>query len=168
MKHGLTMIVLLIAQVIVWSYFNLSQYVLLTFLPAMVLCLPVRMGTVKTLLIAAAASLAIDFLTHGILGLTCAAVLPVAFCRRFVISLVFGEELIEREEDLSFRRQGFFKMNLAVIICTALFLLVYIWLDGAGMRSLAFNGIRFACSLVASSLVSLFIATMLTDEENHK
>ena len=168
MKHGLTMIVLLIAQVIVWSYFNLSQYVLLTFLPAMVLCLPVRMDAVKILIIAAAASLALDFLSHGILGLTCAAILPVALCRNLVVALVFGEELIEREEDLSFRRQGFFKMNLAVIICTALFLLVYIWLDGAGMRSLAFNGIRFGCSLAASLLVSIFVVSLLTDEKNSK
>lgn len=168
MRNGLTMLILLIAQILVWNYLNLSQFVLLTFLPVMVLCFPTGMGTVKLMFISAAASLALDFLTHGIPGLTCAAILPVAFCRRFVISIIFGEEVIEREECLSFRRQGFFKMFLAIIVCTALFLVVYLWLDGAGMRSLEFNGIRFAGSLAASSLVSALIASLLTGEENSK
>lgn len=162
----LTAAILLIAQTIIWNYFNLSQFVLLTFLPAMILCLPVRIGTVRALLLSFLMGFAVDFFASGVLGLTCAALLPVALCRRFIITIVYGEEMFARGENISFRRQGPFKMNLAVVIATAIFLIVYIWIDGAGMRPFWFNLVRFLSSLAVSSLCSLFIASLLTEDNN--
>ena len=168
MKNGnaFVIFVLLIAQVLIWNYFNLSQFVLLTYLPVMVLCLPVRISTTAALVGTFCVGLAVDFFTHGILGLTCSALLPVAFSRKFIISLVFGEELFARGESISLRRQGLMKMNLGIVLSTALFLIVYIWVDGAGMRPFWFNALRFICSLTASSIVSILIASLLTDGEN--
>lgn len=168
MKNGrpLIVLVLLVAQVLVWNYFNLSQFVLLTFLPTMVICLPARVNTTPALLITFLTGIAVDFFTHGILGLTCVALLPIAFGRKFIISLVFGEEIFSRGEGLSFRRQGFLKMSLAIVLSTALFMIIYVWVDGAGMRPFWFNALRFVCSLAASSFVSLFVASLLTEEES--
>lgn len=159
-------LLLLAAQILVWNYFNLSQFVLLTFLPVMILCLPVKVKTIPALLIAFAVGMAVDFFSSGILGMTCAALLPVAFCRRTIITLVYGEEVFSRGENISSRRQGPFKMTLGITMATALFMLVYIWIDGAGIRPFWFNLVRFFCSLIASVAVSLFVAGLLTDEDS--
>ena len=163
---GIIFLVLLVAQILVWNFFNLSQFVVLTFLPVMVICLPAKVNTTPALLITFLAGIGVDFFTHGILGLTCVALLPIALGRKFIISLVFGEELFSRGEGISFRRQGIVKMNLAIVLSTALFMIIYIWVDGAGMRPFWFNVLRFVCSLAASSLVSVFVASLLTEEES--
>ena len=161
----LTVLLLLAAQVVIWNYFNFSQFVLLTFLPVMILCLPIEVGSVSALFLAFFAGIAVDFFASGVMGLTSIALLPVAFSRKLVITLVFGEEVFSRGENLSVRRQGLFKMNLAIVMSTAVFLLVYIWADGAGTRPFWFNLARFISSLVVSSLSSIPVAAMLTEED---
>lgn len=161
----MTVIVLLLIQIVIWNYFNLSQFVLLTFLPVIVLCMPVRIGTIASLLFAFFSGFAVDFFASGVLGLTSAALLPVALCRKSIITLVFGEEIFSRGENISLRRQGLFKVNLGTVMASALFLIIYIWADGAGLRPFWFNSVRFLASLVASSIISIPVASLLTDEE---
>ena len=105
----LKFILLAVAQVVLWNYFNFSQYLLIAFLPALILCLPVGCGTIRAMIIAFVLGLAVDFLVSGQFGLTSFALVPVALLRRPVISLVFGSELFARGEDLSVRRQGWQK-----------------------------------------------------------
>lgn len=158
-------ILLLVAQVLIYNYFNLTQFVLLTFLPGIILFLPIETSTIKALVIAFVMGFAVDFFASGVIGLTIASLLPVALLRRPIITLVFGEELFSRGEDINLRRQGLFKANLGIVLGTAVFLLFYITVDGAGMRPFWFNLVRFVASLAASSLVSLFIAGLLTEED---
>lgn len=161
----ISVLIVLVVQIVIWNYLNLTQFVLLTFLPVMILCLPVGMNTVAILLLAFSAGLAVDFFANGVLGLTSIALLPVAICRRLVITLVFGEEVFSRGENISLKRQGLFKMNLATVLVTALFLIIYIWVDGAGVRPFWFNLVRFVSSLLASSLFSIPVAALLTEED---
>lgn len=158
-------VILLVAQVLICNYFNLSQFVMLTFLPVIILCMPVSAGTVRTLILSFLIGIAVDFFADGILGMTAAALLPVALLRRPIITLVFGEEVFARSENITMRRQGPFKMNIGIVLSTALFLLVYLHLDDAGLRPFWFNLARFTASLAASYLISLFIAALITDEE---
>jgi len=117
------------------------------------------------MLIAFVTGFFVDFFTHGILGLTICALLPVAFCREWIIRLVFGNEVFSRGEDVNIERQGIAKVSLASLIATALFFLIYIWVDGAGTRPMNFNIIRFVLSCVVSMLVSLYVIHILTSEE---
>ena len=39
-------ILLFLAQAALWNYFNFSQYLLVVFLPVMILCLPLEKGPV--------------------------------------------------------------------------------------------------------------------------
>ena len=34
-------LLLLLAQIVLWNYFNFTQYLFIAFLPAMILCLPI-------------------------------------------------------------------------------------------------------------------------------
>ena len=157
-------LLLFAAQLLLWNYFNFSQYVFIAFLPAMLLCLPVGQGSIRVMALAFVLGLAADFLVNGQLGLTSLALVPVAAVRRWVIQLVFGNELIARGEELSFRRQRLAKFVIAILMLTAVFLLVYLWVDSAGMYPLGFLAIKFAASLLASTALSLAVAYLLLEE----
>ena len=161
-------ILLFLAQAALWNYCNFSQYLLIAFLPAMVLCLPLSRGPVYTMAIAFVTGLAMDFLVTGQLGLTSLALVPVALLRRPVIALVFGSELFARGEELSFHRQGWLKFVPCVLLLTAVFLLVYVWADSAGTRPLWFNALKFGLSLVASSALGVFVAYLMLEESGER
>ena len=155
---------LLVAQLLLSTYANFSPYVIVTLLPVMVLCMPIRVSTYVALVVAFASGLTVDFLSEGLLGLNALALVPVAFARNAIIRLIFGEELFAREEDFSIHRSGFGKVAVAVFLSTALFLVVYVWADGAGTRPFVFNAIRFAASLAVSTALSFLVINLLAPD----
>ena len=161
-------ILLFLAQAALWNYGNFSQYLLIVFLPAMILCLPIERSPIYAMIVAFVTGLLMDFLVTGQLGMTSLALVPVALLRRPVIRLVFGSELFARGEDLSFHRQGWPKFVLAVLLLTALFLLVFLWVDSAGTRPLWFNVLKFALSLAVSSAVGVFVAYLMLEETGER
>ena len=161
-------LLLFVAQLLLWNYFNFSQYVFIAFLPVMLLCLPVGQGSIRVMVLAFVLGLAADFLVNGQLGLTSLALVPVAAVRRGVIQLVFGNELIARGEELSFRRQRLAKFVIAILMLTAVFLLVYLWVDSAGMYSLGFCAIKFGISLPVSSALSMAIAYLMLEQTGER
>ena len=165
-KAGFWMVYLLLAivQMLICNYFHLTPYVLLTILPVMVLCIPIRVSTVGAMCVAFATGLAVDLLSEGVLGLNVLALVPVAFARTSVIRLIFGAELFSRKEDFSIRKSGFGQVALAILLVQSLFLVVYIWADGAGTRPFLFNLIRFAASLAAGFLASILIVDTLAPD----
>lgn len=157
MKRGfwIAYILLLMAQLLLSNYFHVTPYIFLTILPVMVLCIPIRVGTVGAMLIACLSGLTIDFLSEGVIGLNALSLIPVAYARNGIIGLIFGPELFARKEDFSVGRCGFGKVAMALFLSLLIFLVIYIWADGAGTRPLWFNGLRLGASLVASFVVSL-------------
>ena len=151
-------------QLLICNYLNLSAWLTLSILPVMILCVPLRLPTFWTMLLAFAAGTVVDLLSEGLLGLNALALVPVAFVRKELIHLIFGGELFARKEDFSIRKNGFGKVALAIFLAQALFLAIYIWADGAGTRSFAFNALRFGISLVAGWGVSLLIVDILAPD----
>ena len=160
----LVYLLLMVVQMLICNYFNLTPYVMLSILPVMVLCMPLRVPTWLTMAIAFATASAVDLLSEGLLGLNALALVPVAFVRKEVIRLVFGGELFARKEDFSVHKNGFGEILLAILMVQALFLLVYIWADGAGTRPFTFEAIRFGASLAAGVVVSLMVVGVLAPD----
>ena len=121
----LVYLLLVVAQILICNYFHLTSFVMLSILPVLVLCIPIRIPLIR---------------------------------------LVFGEDLISRNEDFSVRKYGFGKVTLAILIVQSLFLAVYILADGAGTRPPAFNAIRFCASLLAGYLLSLILIDTLAPD----
>ena len=163
-RFFINFLLLLMVQICIANFFRLSQYVMLSILPAMILLIPIKRGTIPALFIAFATGVAVDLLSDGLLGLNIVALVPVAFCRIGIIRLIFGDEVFARKEDISIPRQGIWKMSFALILAQALFLAIYIWADGAGTRPLWFSGIRFAASLAGGYILSLLVAGILAPE----
>jgi len=166
MKRGfwIAYVLLLLAQLLMSNYFHVTPYIFLTILPVMVLCIPIRVGTAGAMFIACFSGLVIDFLSEGVLGLNALALIPVAFARNGIIGLIFGPELFARKEDFSVGRCGFGKVAVSLFLALLIFLVIYIWADGAGTRPLWFNGLRLAASLVASFVVSLLTLGVLAPD----
>lgn len=160
-------ITLVAGQVLIGNFLNLSQFVLLTFLPAIILCLPQSVGTPWALGIAFALGVVVDFFSGSVLGPTCVALLPVALLRFPLLRLVFGSEMFDRRENLSVKRHGLPGLLLVMLAANALFLLVYIIVDSAGTRPFWFNLVRFLVSLVLAVIVSLPLMSLLLDPENN-
>ena len=157
-------LLLVAVQMLICNYLNLSPYLTLSILPVLILCVLLRLPTFWTLLLAFVTGGAVDLLSEGLLGLNALALVPVAFVRKELIRLIFGGELFARKEDFSVRKNGFGKVALALFLVQALFLLVYIWADGAGTRTLAFNAIRFGVSLAAGWALSLLDIDILAPD----
>lgn len=168
MRTSLKYILLLIAQILLWNFFNFSQYVMIVFLPVMVLMMPVNRSVNITMILAFLSGLAVDFFADGQLGLTAASLLPVAFLRRPIIMFVFGNELFSRGENLSTRRQGWEKLILATALATAVFLLAYIIIDSAGTRAFWVDVVKFFASLAVSTFISFFVGDILSPENESK
>ena len=161
-------ILLLIAQILLGNFFNFSQFIMLSFLPVMVLMLPIRRSTIFCLIITFIMAVAVDFFADGQLGLTAAALLPVAALRRPVIMFVFGNELFSREENISPHRQGWEKILLATAICSAIFLAVYVIIDSAGTRAAWIDLVKFLLSTILSTLLSLPVSDLIGSESEAK
>ena len=157
-------LLLLLVQICIANFFRLSQYVMLSILPAMILLIPIRHGTTPALLMAFATGMAVDLLSDGLLGLNTLALVPVAFFRLGIIRLIFGDEIFARKEDISIPRQGIWKMSVAIFMVQSIFLIIYIWADGAGTRPLWFSLVRFAASLAGGYILSIFVARILAPE----
>lgn len=157
-------ILLVIAQVLLCEWFNLSAYVMLSILPAMALCIPTRYSTTVAMLIAFVTGLSVDFLAGGVMGLNILALVPVAAVRERVIRFIFGAEPIVRGDSFSIKKYGLEKVITAIVISQAIFLAVYILADGAAVRPMLFSLLRFLCSLAAGTFVSVFIVDILTEE----
>lgn len=156
--------ILVVAQLLISNYFHITQYILLTILPIMVLCIPLKVSTSVSMVIAFVTGIVVDLLSEGLLGLNALALVPVAFARKEMVRLIFGEELLSRGEDFSVRRSGLGQVVMAIALAQALFLFIYIWADSAGTRPFWFNFLRFICSLPAGVLVSLLTVDILAPD----
>ncbi len=156
---------LAVAQMVICNYLQLSPYAVVTILPAIVFCIPLRIGTSFCMIAAFATGLAVDWLSEGIIGLNAAAILPVALARKQIIRSFFGEDMIARGDSFSFRKNGFQKVAIAQMISTSLFLIVYIILDGAGTRPLWFSMARFGISLSINMILALITTNILMPED---
>jgi rod shape-determining protein MreD len=156
---------MVVVQILICNYFHLSAYIMLSILPVIILCLPTKIGTVPAMLIAFATGLAVDALSEGMLGINTLSLVPVAFIRKSMINLIFGNELFERKDNISIRKFGYGKVSFAILVVQSVFLLIYIYADGAGTRPLLFNAIRFFLSLLSGYLLSLLIVDIIASDD---
>lgn len=157
---------LAVAQILLNNYLNLSQWVVVTLLPAMIMCVPQRINTVLTMLIAFGVSLLVDFLSTGVMGLTAVALVPVALLRNPFLHLVFGTEIFERQEKISIGRHGILKIALVQALALLVYLIIYIIADGAGTRPVWFNLVRLLLSTIVGTAVSILTFVILSSEDS--
>jgi len=164
-NFGLLYVLLIICQVVMCNYTDLGPYIMLTMLPAMVLCIPTGISTAVCMVIAFASGLIVDWLSEGLLGLNAAALTAVALVRKGLIRIFMGEDIINRNDSFSIRKNGIGKVSLALLTSTTVFLALHIFLDGAGTRPLWFCMARFGVSLLCNWLLGIIVINILTPDD---
>lgn len=160
-KYITVFILMLAMQMVLTKYCQIGACVLISMLPAMILCLPTTNSTIVNMLIAMLCGLCVDFLAEGIWGLNAVALLPVAFIQKTVISLVIGKDLVERGYPFSYAANGFFKISLSMLICVLVYTTIYMIMDGVGLNDWFFITRRVILSTVASMVFCLIAANIL-------
>lgn len=158
-------VVLVLVQTVICNYCSLSPYLMLSILPVLIFCMPTRIGTTAAMFIAFGVGLAVDLLAEGVIGLNIIALVPVAYVRRRVYGFVFGEELLERNDDFVFNSSTLSKVIFGLTLVQSLFLVIYILSDGSAVRTAGFCALRFGVSLVFGVLLSLAVAHILTKHD---
>lgn len=164
-NFGLIYVLLIICQIVMCNYTHLGPYIMLSMLPAMILCLPTGMGSGLCMVIAFASGLAVDWMSEGLLGINAASLLPVALIRKGIIRIFLGEDIISRGDSFSIKKNGIVKVSLALIAATMIYLAVFIFLDGAGTRPLGFSMARFGASLACNWVLGLIVINILTPDD---
>lgn len=157
-------VVLIIAQVFLVNYFSLSRYVVISLLPAIILMLPLKMGSIVSMLLAFGIGFVVDFFSNGMLGMTSVALVPVALTRFAVYGMVFGDEMSSRTDVISISRLGVPKIALASLLMCGLYFLVYVWVDSAGTVPFGPAALRFLLSVVVCTPLSVLVSKLLRPE----
>jgi hypothetical protein len=162
---GILYFLMVIGQMIICNYFQFTPYVVISMLPAMILCMPLTVRTPLCMIIAFASGLAVDWLAEGLIGINAAALVPVALARKTIIRVFLGEDLIARSDSFTFKKNGFGKISIALFVALSIFFGIYVIIDGAGTLTTTFNLIRFGASVAASLLLSLIVTGVLTPDD---
>ena len=168
MKHtsfGILFFLLVIGQMIICNYFQFTPYVVLSMLPAMILCMPLTVRPPVCMLIAFASGLAVDWLAEGLIGINAASLVPVALARKTIIRVFLGEDLIARSDSFTFKKNGFGKISVALSVLLIIYLGIYVFLDGAGSRPAWFNLTRIGVSFICNMALGLIVTGVLTPDD---
>ena len=162
---GILYCLLLIGQIVLCNYAALGPYIMLTMLPAMIMCIPTTVSTVSCMVIAFASGLAVDWLSEGLIGLNAAAAVPVALLRNGAIKIFLGEDLITRGDRFSIKKNGLFKIIAVMFTALAVYLGIYVFLDGAGTRPAWFSLTRLGVSAACCMMLSLIVINILSPDD---
>lgn len=163
-KYIIVFAVFTVVQIILCNFLNLSRFVVLSVMPALVLMLPLRWGDIPMMIAAFCLGFIVDFFSTGMLGFTSLALVPVALARNFTVALLFGDELGAREGELSVTRFGFPKFVLATLILCILYFSLYVWIDAAGTQPFWECALRFTLSVLVSAPVCILASKLLRPE----
>ena len=158
-------ICLLVCQIAICNFASLGPYIMLSILPAMIMCRPLSVGTARCMFIAFVSGLVVDWLSEGLIGINAASLVPVALARKTIIRIFLGEDLIARSDSFTFKKNGIGKISIALITALSIFFGIYVILDSAGTQPTSFNIIRFAASVAASFILSLLVTAVLTPDD---
>ena len=164
-NFGLLFFLMVLGQMILCNFAGFSPYIMLTMLPAMIVCVPLSISTPICLALAFATGLSVDWLSEGLIGINAASLVPVALMRKPLIRFFLGEDLITRNDSFSFRKNGIGKISLVIITSLLIFLGIYIFLDGAGTRPAWFNLTRLGVSLLCNYVLALIVTNILTVDD---
>ena len=164
-NFGLLYFLMVLGQMVLCNFTDLSPYIMLTMLPAMVICVPLTVSTPLCMLLAFATGLSVDWLSEGLIGINAAALTPVALMRKPLICFFLGEDIITRSDSFSVRKNGIGKISFILLVSTLIFLGIYIFLDGAGSRPTWFNLTRTGVSLACNYILALIVTNILTVDD---
>lgn len=164
-KYIIVAVLLILAQGALDNYVNISIYLDIAMCLYLLLALPVRWGTVPTMLAGFVIGLLVDILGNGILGMSAAAMTAAGLCRRGIFNLTAPKENEKRQsiETIGIRSFIYYSAPLTVI-----YLAVYILLDSSGFRPAGFCLARFGISAAVNTALMAFLYAISSDNRKRR
>ena len=162
---GLLYFLMVLGQMVLCNFTDFSPFIMLTMLPAMIICVPLTVSTPLCMILAFVTGLSVDWLSEGLIGINAAALVPVAMMRKPLIRFFLGEDIITRSDSFSIRKNGIGKISFILLVSLIIFLGIYVFLDGAGTRPVWFNLTRMGISLACNYILALIVTNILTVED---
>lgn len=156
--------ILILAQGITDSFVDISRYVLISFLPFIILRMPYRSSTPAVLLACFATGLIADILGGGIIGINSASLTFAGLLRGTIVKSVVGKDVMEKEKRPSVLVTGQISFLIYSVLFIALYELCYIFLDSMGSASFLFNLTRFAISVPVNTAISMLLFNLCTNQ----
>ena len=75
-NFGLLFFLMVLGQMVLCNFADFSPYIMLTMLPAMIICVPLTVSTPLCMLLAFATGLSVDWLSEGLIGINATALVP--------------------------------------------------------------------------------------------
>ena len=158
-------VILLICQIALCNFAHLGPYIMPSILAAMIMCVPLTIGTAGCMFIAFLCGLSVDWLSEGLIGINAASLVPVALARKTLIRVILGEDMINRMDSFSVKKNGMGKILTLMIAAGIIFFAIYVILDGAGTRPFWFCAIKFGVSLVCNWGLGILVIKALTIDD---
>lgn len=159
-RFTICFILALLVQLVLAKYCQ-WPFLYICLLPAMILCVPTIRPTWWTMTVAFLAGFAVDALTDGTLGLNAVALVPVAALQKTIIRRVIDEDIVDRHYNLSFKANGYIRLSIALALAYAVFFIIYILIDSAGIRNFGFNFTKLLSSMLVSLIFGIITIAVL-------
>lgn len=153
----LFLVLLFVLQVIISEYLNLGPFVYICLVPIIILNIPLSTRTWILLLKAFAIGLLLDMFSNGVLGLNSAAAVLLAACRKPIYKFTARRDRQDKTEIPNAGNIGANKYLEYLAACTALYILTYTLIDGAGINPFWLILAKFLASTAVNVLVALLI-----------
>lgn len=159
--HIIVNLAICVVQILLNNYLNISQYVLVSLLPLVVMSLPLKRSTNFALFVAFFAGMAVDLLSSSQLGCTSICLLVCAFLKNTVFKLVYGDEIFSYRDGCPLTYQSSRETGIAISILCAIYFLLYALIDSAGTLPLNVNLLRWVISSAISALLCFICTSVL-------
>lgn len=152
----LTFIVLLI-QLFVAEFINLSTLLYIVITPLPILMLPYNFNNSLIMVIAFAIGLLTDLSYDGVMGLNAAALVAVAFFRKPVVKLVVSKTTRENLTEINSHTLGRSSLTVILLLLYSLFFLFYIALDNVLYFSFVYTLARFIINVIVNTFIIMIL-----------
>ena len=165
LKLILTAILLIVFQSVLDNYLNITIYLSIALLPFIILILPYKMSTITTMITAFVIGILGDILGNGILGMTAAAMVGASAFRKILLNSLVNKEILTKKEYPDIHSLRLTDFTLYSSIFLAIYLLIFIAIDNAGLAPFGLFSLRFIISLLANILIYMALYIITSERE---
>lgn len=166
LKYATLGALLIICQILLSEYVNIWPLLYIAIFPQFIILLPPAINRTVHLLIAFALGMAIDIFADGVLGLNAAALVAMAYLRPSFIKITLSKANLDTTDNLPLLPRTVEIQKLAVLngFMLAIFFLVYILLDSAGMFPFWYTILKIAVCVIVNCIISLICSKVLFEK----
>ena len=166
LKYATLGALLIICQILLSEYVNIWPLLYIAIFPQFIILLPPSINRTVHLLIAFALGMAIDIFADGVLGLNAAALVAMAYLRPSFLKITLSKANLDTTDNLPLLPRTVEIQKLAVLngFMLAIFFLVYILLDSAGMFPFWYTILKIAVCVIVNCIISLICSKVLFEK----